>query len=80
MKKALDFIVSSIVEKPKEVKIAEEGDDVITYTITVDKDDMGRIIGKNGKVIKAIRNVLKIPAIKQGKKIYVNLNEIPQEL
>ena len=80
MKKALDFIVSSIVEKPKEVKITEEGDDVITYTITVDKDDMGRIIGKNGKVIKAIRNVLKIPAIKQGKKIYVNLNEIPQEL
>lgn len=78
MKKALDFIVSSIVENPKEVKITEEGDDVITYTITVDKNDMGRIIGKNGKVIKAIRNVLKIPAIKQDKKIYVNLNEIPQ--
>ena len=79
MKKALDYIVSSIVDDPKQVKIdEEETDGEINFTITVAKEDMGKIIGKNGKVIKSIRNVVKIPPIKQGKKIYISLSEIPQ--
>ncbi|MCL5746839.1 MAG: KH domain-containing protein [Patescibacteria group bacterium] len=79
MKKALDYIVSNIVDEPKKVQInEEEKDGVITFTITVAKEDMGKVIGKNGKVIKAIRNVIKIPAIKQGKKIYISLAEEPQ--
>ena len=79
MKKALDFIVTSIVEKPDRVVIDEqEQNGIVNFTITVDKDDMGKIIGKNGRVIKAVRNVMKIPAIKNGKKIYINLSENPQ--
>jgi predicted RNA-binding protein YlqC (UPF0109 family) len=39
---------------------------------------MGKIIGKGGKVIRAIRNVMKIPAIKQDKRIYITLAEVPQ--
>lgn len=79
MKDTLNFIVTSIVEKPDAVSIAEEEKDgVLNFVITVDKDDMGRIIGKQGKVIKAIRNVMKIPAIKSNKKIYISLSEIPQ--
>lgn len=79
MKKALDYIVSSIVDDSKQVKISEEETDgVINFTVTVAKEDMGKIIGKNGKVIKAIRNVVKIPAIKQEKKIYITLSENPQ--
>ena len=79
MKDTLNFIVTSIVEKPDAVSIAEEEKDgVLNFVITVDKDDMGRIIGKQGKVIKSIRNVMKIPAIKGNKKIYISLSEIPQ--
>lgn len=79
MKDALIFIVSSIVEDTKAVSVnEEEADGVVNYTVTVAKDDMGKIIGKNGKVIKAIRNVMKIPAIKNNKKIYISLAEIPQ--
>jgi predicted RNA-binding protein YlqC (UPF0109 family) len=79
MKKALDYIISSIVDNEKQVSITEEdADGVINFTITVAKEDMGKIIGKNGKVIKAIRNVVKIPAIKQNKKIYISLSENPQ--
>lgn len=78
MKDALMFIVSSIVENPDKVQIEEEEKDGnINFTLTVAKDDMGKIIGKNGKVIKAIRNVLKIPAIKQGKKVNIELAETP---
>lgn len=79
MKDTLNFIVKAIVEKPDEVKISEEEQDgVLNFVITVDKDDMGRIIGKQGKVIKSIRNVMKIPAIKNNKKIFISLSEIPQ--
>lgn len=80
MKKALEYIISSIVDKPDEVKITEtEEDGVINFVIEVAKDDMGKIIGKNGKIIKAIRNVMKIPAMKQNKRIFINLAEIPEE-
>lgn len=79
MKKALSYIVSSIVDDPKQVEISEEeADGVINFTVSVANEDMGKIIGKNGKVIKAIRNVVKIPAIKQGKKIYISLLENPK--
>jgi predicted RNA-binding protein YlqC (UPF0109 family) len=79
MKDTLKHIVTSIVEKPEAVSIAEEEQDgVLNFIITVDKDDMGRVIGKQGKVIKSIRNVMKIPAIKSNKKIYISLSEIPQ--
>lgn len=76
MKKALEYIVSSIVDNPEKVEIAEEEQaGIITFTIKVATEDMGKIIGKNGKIIRAIRNVIKIPAIKQNKKINVTLFE-----
>lgn len=78
MKKALEYVIAAIVESPKDVAIAEsEEDGIINFTIKVAPSDMGRIIGKNGKVIRAIRNVIKIPAIKQNKKINITLSENP---
>ena len=80
MRDVLSQIISSIVEKPDEVEVKEEEQDgVVNFTITVAKEDMGKIIGKGGKVIRAIRTVMKIPAIKNNKKIFVSLTEIPQE-
>lgn len=76
MKKALLYIISSIVDNPKDVKINEEEiDRVITFTIQVAEEDMGKIIGKNGKVIRAIRNLMRIPAIKQNKRINISISE-----
>jgi uncharacterized protein len=80
MKDILEFIISAIVENQKEVKIDEQEEDgVVNLTITVAKEDMGRVIGKSGKIIRAIRNIMKIPALKQSKKVFINLAEIPQE-
>lgn len=76
MKKILEYIITSIVEKPEDVKVEEEEKEgVINFLVTVSKEDMGKIIGKNGKVIRSIRNVMKIPAIKNSKKIYISLSE-----
>lgn len=80
MKDTLSNIISAIVENPDAVEVKEEEQDgVINFIITVAKEDMGRIIGKNGKIIRSIRNVMKIPAIKNNKKIYISISENPQE-
>jgi uncharacterized protein len=76
MKKALDYIIAQIVDNPDKVEIVEQEDQgIINFNVTVDPSDMGKIIGKNGKVIRAIRNVVKISAIKQNKKINISLVE-----
>lgn len=76
MKKALEYIVTQIVDNPEKAEINEQEDQgMINFTVTVDPSDMGKIIGKNGKVIRAIRNVIKISAIKENKKINIALLE-----
>ncbi|MBU4016316.1 KH domain-containing protein [Patescibacteria group bacterium] len=74
MKDTLQFIVSSIVDNAEAVHIDEqETDDITNLIITVDKEDMGKIIGKEGKVIRSIRNIMKIKAIKNNKRINISI-------
>ena len=76
MKKALEYIIAQIVDDPEKVEINQQEDQgMINFTITVAPSDMGKIIGKNGKVIRAVRNIVKISAIKQNKKINISLIE-----
>lgn len=80
MKQILSYILTAIVDNPDKIVIEEsEENGMINFTITVAKEDMGKVIGKEGRIIRAMRNVMKIPAIKQGKKINISLSEIPQE-
>lgn len=77
MKDILNKIITSIVDKEEAVEITEEEEQgVVNLTISVDPSDMGKIIGKEGKVIRAIRNVMRIPGVIQGKKIYINIKEV----
>lgn len=76
MKDALVYIITSMVDKPEEVEVNEdENQGIVNFTIKVAQDDMGKVIGKEGKVIKAIRNVMRIPGVLQNKKIYITLAE-----
>ena len=76
MKQALSFIVSNLLDDPKSVEIREEDVDGMTnFIVVVPKEEMGKIIGKEGKVIRAIRNVVKIPAIRDDKRINITLEE-----
>ena len=79
MKKALHKIVSFIVDDEKQVAVEEsEQDEITSYVIHVAKEDMGKVIGKEGKIIRSIRNVMKILAIKQGKRIQISIAEQSQ--
>jgi len=79
MKDTLLFIIKSIVDDPDKVSVEEtEENGFVQFSVTVAKEEMGRIIGKEGKVIRALRNVMKVPAIKQNKKIQISLTEVAQ--
>jgi len=76
MKDILTSLVKSIVDAPDAVNVEEHDDNgFVTLTISVASEDMGKVIGKEGKVIRALRNVMKIPAMKQGKKVQISLAE-----
>jgi len=74
MKDVLELILKNIVTNPDaiEVTIGQEEDREV-YTIKVDQVDMGRVIGKSGKVIKAIRSLAHVIAIRQNKRFRINL-------
>ena len=76
MKDLLVTIVKGLVEKPEQVTVDvdepnEEG--VIVYHLHVAEDDMGRVIGKQGRIAKSIRTVVKAAASKGDKKVVVDI-------
>ncbi len=76
MKALVEFIAKSLVDHPDEVSVTEiESDHELICQITVAEQDMGRIIGKQGRIAKAIRTVTKAAATKKGIKVQVNILE-----
>lgn len=75
MKELLTYILSSITDAPFEIE-EEESDGFITYTVKAPQDVIGKIIGKNGKTIHSIKNLLKIKAIKEQKKVEIRVVEL----
>lgn len=74
MKETLEMLVKSLVDNTENVEITEKenGNDV-TLEIRVDPSDMGKIIGKQGRIAKAIRVLMKAYATKVGKKVSVEI-------
>ena len=67
-------IAKAIVDSPDEVKVtAEETDNTINLTLTVAPDDMGMVIGRHGRIAKAIRTVIKAASVSSGKKVNVDI-------
>ncbi|MFH1566226.1 MAG: KH domain-containing protein [bacterium] len=76
MNKALEYIVKNIVKNPKDVTVKQEDIDNITrLQVTANKEDMGTIIGKQGRVIKAIKELIKVKAIKENKYFDIQVSE-----
>ena len=74
LKQVLVDIAKSIVDSPDDVTVIEEQDgDDVTLILSVAPDDMGKVIGKHGKIAKAIRLVMKAAANTTGKKVTVEI-------
>ncbi len=72
MKDILEVLIKNLVDNPDEVSITEKTESkAICYEVKVSKNDMGKVIGKQGKMAKAIRSIIKAVATKEHKKVNV---------
>ncbi len=74
MKELVEVIARALVENPDEVVVTEaEKDGEIVIELKVAPSDMGKVIGKQGRIAKAIRSVVKAAASKEDKKVVVDI-------
>lgn len=74
MNDTLHYIISSIVDNKDQVHIDEHEEEGVTIlTVSVAQEDMGKVIGKEGKVIRSIRNIMKVKAMKENKRVSISL-------
>ena len=72
MKEILEIVIKNLVNDTQKVSVTEkESAKFISYEVKVAKEDMGKVIGKQGKMAKAIRTVMKSIAIKENKKVNI---------
>ena len=68
------YIAQALVDKPEAVDVREvENEDSIVIELRVDPDDMGKVIGKQGRIAKAIRTVVKAASVKAEKPVFVEI-------
>jgi predicted RNA-binding protein YlqC (UPF0109 family) len=76
MKELIEFIAKSLVDHPEEVQVRESGGGSrVRVELSVSKDDMGRVIGKGGKVANSIRQLLRVAAEREGKQATLDVTE-----
>lgn len=76
MKELIEYIARSLVDHPEEVRVREMGGGSrIRLELSVARDDMGRVIGKGGKVANSIRTLLRVAAEKEGKQATLDVVE-----
>lgn len=76
MKNLLEFLLLHLVDHPEDIVIDEIEEETQTrFVIHVHPEDMGKVIGKRGAVIDAIRKIAKVRAVKEGIRAYVSVAE-----
>jgi uncharacterized protein len=74
VKELLEYIARALVDKPDAVWVeVEETDDEVTLTLGVDEADMGRVIGRDGRIANAIRSLLRVMAARDGRHVELEI-------
>jgi len=74
MKELLIYIAQNLVDKPEDVQVTEiDNGGEITFELRVNQSDMGKVIGRQGRIAKEIRSLMKSVAQRQGKRISVDI-------
>ncbi|TMB84521.1 MAG: KH domain-containing protein [Chloroflexi bacterium] len=78
MKEFLDYVARSLVDNPEGVAVTvEERGDEVELTLSVDESDMGRVIGRDGRIANAIRSLLRVMGTREG--VHVELEIVPND-
>lgn len=74
MKDFLEYVARSLVDKPDSVwvEVEEDGDETL-LTLGVDQEDMGRVIGRDGRIANAIRSLLRVMATRDGRHVELDI-------
>ncbi len=80
MREFLEYLIKEISAKPEEVKVEEKQENgIYIYQINIAEEDMGVVIGREGKTIRSLRNLAKAKAIKDNVRIQIVLEESSQK-
>ncbi len=75
MKTLLEYIARSLVDNPESVQIKERiGRYTVTYELSVHPSETGKIIGRSGRVAKAIRDLMSVAAARQNKRVHIDID------
>ncbi len=76
MKELVEYIARSLVDDPTQVRVYEERrGQMVLLRLEVAKEDLGRVIGKGGRIANAMRTLLQIPAAREGKRVRLDVVE-----
>ena len=76
MLELIKYIIGHFAEKKDEIDyIVEEKGDVVEITVVLDESDMGKVIGRQGKLAKALRTIVRSASAKEGKKYNIEIKE-----
>jgi len=74
LKELLEFLARSLVDHPEQVRVEEiDTSDGVLLRLTVAKEDVGKVIGKQGRIARAIRTVVKASAVRDGRQATVEI-------
>ena len=74
MKELIEYIAKTIADKPEEVIVSEiEEEDRVVIRLEVATDDKGKIIGRQGRVVQAMRTLLRVAAVKRGVRVTLEI-------
>jgi predicted RNA-binding protein YlqC (UPF0109 family) len=74
MKELIEYIARSLVDHPEQVKVTQvEGEQSVILELQVAPEDMGKVIGKEGRIANAMRTLLKVAAAKEGKRAVLEI-------
>jgi len=74
MKELVEYLVKGLVDEPDQVRVSQiESEQSITLELTVAPADVGKVIGKQGRIVKAIRTLVKAASVREGKKVMVEI-------
>ena len=74
MKEFLEYAARALVDEPERVTVdVQEREDEVELTLTVEEQDMGKVIGRDGRIAKALRNLLRVMATRDGRHVELEI-------
>ena len=74
LKELLEYLAKSLVDNPDDVHVTvTETDTTVVLELSVAKDDVGKVIGKQGRIARALRTLMKASAVRDGKRVIVEI-------